>query len=196
MSEFSAGITAEPLMFKELKFLISYLKEKSITNKKEIYSKVVDDNIFQYKSPKSSLRRLNPLYKRYSFLSEELREVVLTGSLQDATLVTLFAVYKTNDLFAEFFNIVISEKFERRDYSFSDKDIYSFFIRIESEHTEVTKWKDYTKKKIVQVITKILKDSLVLNSSKSLQKCSITAGVKQLIVNESGKRFIDIIELK
>lgn len=196
MEVFSAGITAEPLMFKELKFLISYLKEKSITDKKEIYSKVVEDNIFQYKSPKSSLRRLNPLFKRYQFLNEELREVVLNGSLQDATLVTLFAVYKTNSLFAEFFDIVIAQKFERRDYSFSDKDIYSFFISIESEHTEVAKWKDYTKKKIVQVITKILKDSLLLNSSKSLQKCSVTTGVKQLILNESGKRFIDIIELK
>ena len=196
MEVFSAGITAEPLMFKELKFLISYLKDKTINSKKEIYSKVVEDNIFQYKSPKSSLRRLNPLYKRYSFLNDDLRDIILTGSFQDATVVALFAIYKTNDLFAEFFNTVIAEKFERRDYSFSDKDIYSFLISLESEHSEVTKWKDYTKKKIVQVITKILKDSLLLNTSKSLQKCSLTSTLKQLIVNEGGKRFIDIIELK
>jgi len=196
MEVFSAGITAEPLMFKELKFLISYLKDKTINSKKEIYSKVVEDNIFQYKSPKSSLRRLNPLYKRYSFLNDDLRDIILTGSFQDATVVALFAIYKTNDLFAEFFNTVIAEKFERRDYSFSDKDIYSFLISLESEHSEITKWKDYTKKKIVQVITKILKDSLLLNTSKSLQKCSLTSTLKQLIVNEGGKRFIDIIELK
>jgi len=196
METFSAGITAEPLIFKELKFLISYLKEKSINDKREVYAKVVEDNIFQYKSPKSSLRRLNPLYKRFSFLNEELREVVINGTLQDATIVTLFSVYKTNNLFTEFFDTVIAEKFNERDYSFSDKDIYSFFIKLETSHSEVTKWKDYTKKKIVQVISKILKDGLILNSSKLLQKCSISPSVKQLILTEGGKKFIDIIELK
>ncbi len=193
---FSAGITAEPLLFKELKFLISYLDEKNITEKKEIYKKVLEENIFQYKSPKSSLRRLNPLFKRYSVLSQELRKIVLNGNLQDAIIVSLFALYRTNPLFAEFFDLVITEKFKVRDFSFADKDIYTFFSRIEIEHHEVSEWKDYTKKKIVQVITKILKEAMILNSSKSLQKCSLTPDVKQLLINEGGNIFVDIIELK
>lgn len=191
----NASLTAEPLLHKEFKVLIEFVKENKLSTKEEIYKKVVTVNLFHYKSPKSTLRRLNPLYKRYACLSKELLNDILTSSLQDSLVVTLFSIYKTNKLFETIFNDVLKSKFESLDLSLHEKDIFSHLFKLETEYPEGLKWKDYTRKKIVQVVLRILFEANILTKAGILQRCTISGKTTEHIIKNGGKNFIEIIQL-
>ncbi|MCX8167031.1 MAG: DUF1819 family protein [Candidatus Micrarchaeota archaeon] len=163
--KYTATLTSDAFLYYELKQVLK-LKVQGISDE-QIRKKVMEENLFQYKSKRSLKRLLSSVMRRVKVLDDYLINMVVNDPMETGKLVNLYAIMKTSRLFYEFMNEVVREKFEYNDMVLEKKDVNSFF-RHKAEQSEiVAKWTDNTISKLKQVILKILTDAGVLESPKT-----------------------------
>nr|WP_307742513.1 DUF1819 family protein [Caldicellulosiruptor sp. DIB 104C] len=163
--KYTATLTSDAFLYYELKRVLK-LKVQGISDE-QIRKKVMEENLFQYKSKRSLRRLLSSVMRRVKVLDDYLINMVVNDPMETGKLVNLYAIMKTSRLFYEFMNEVVREKFEYNDMVLEKKDVNLFF-RHKAEQSEiVAKWTDNTISKLKQVILKILTDAGVLESPKT-----------------------------
>ncbi len=163
--KYTATLTSDAFLYYELKQVLK-LKVQGISDE-QIRKKVMEENLFQYKSKRSLKRLLSSVMRRVKVLDDYLINMVVNDPMETGKLVNLYAIMKTSRLFYEFMNEVVREKFEYNDMVLEKKDVNLFF-RHKAEQSEiVAKWTDNTISKLKQVILKILTDAGVLESPKT-----------------------------
>jgi bacteriophage exclusion system BrxA-like protein len=163
---YNGSLTAEQFLFHEIRILAKmYLEGKTIEEMIEI---VKAENLFQYPTERQISRMTRACYKRLVALNNEtLVKELVNAPVSIAKQINLYAMMRYNRVVWEFMILVIGEKYENQDFSFSKKDLNVFFTRLQEQDDDVASWSDKTVTKIKQVLTKILVEAEFLDSNKS-----------------------------
>jgi len=68
-----------------------------------------------------------------------------------------------NRLVREFMINLVGEKYRTQDFSFTRKDVNVFFSHLQEQNDDVASWSEGTIKKLIQVLTKCLVETEMLD---------------------------------
>lgn len=180
-TDYSSVMTGAAFMLYEFRQLV-LLKEQGDSDA-DIRKKVISENMFQYEKTSSIQRALPSILRRINAIDGTLRKMVLEESLECVKTINLYAIMKTDRLFFEFMNEIISEKLQRNDYTLEKKDLNLFFaIKAEQNHS-IDSWTESTIQKLKQVYRKILLETGLLKNRNSGE-------LNRLIVDEHIKSHL------
>ncbi|GAB6563738.1 DUF1819 family protein [Bacillus cereus group sp. Bc222] len=182
--EYSAALTGASFLLYELKQVLK-LKKQGLSDA-EIKKKVVEDNIFEYRTTSSLKRSLPSVIRRLNVIDDTLCDLLLESPLEVSKIINLYAIMKTDRLFFEFMKEVIQEKLEANNYLLEKKDLNIFFLSKTEQDEKVAKWTELTINKLKQVYIKLLLEAGLLRDKKSGE-------LNRLLIDEELKRhFISI----
>ncbi|WP_113675271.1 DUF1819 family protein [Vallitalea guaymasensis] len=160
---YTSSLTSEPFLYEETK-IVAELRLQGYSDK-EIRKKVVEDNIWGYKSIKQAKRLIPVVFRRMIFLDDNLTNILINGNEMDSKMVALYLVMKNNRLFSEFIQEVYITKASSNDGIITKTDIRIFFDKKRQQSKVVAGWKPYIFRKLVQVYINILfKSGLTCNT--------------------------------
>lgn len=159
-------ITREQFLFHEMKIVASLLKEGK--NNDQVLEEIVKDNLFQYPTESMIKNIASVCLKRFNVENrEEWIDIVANESSTVARQACLFLMMNSYRLVWEFMILVIGEKFQTKDLSFSKADLNSFFTRLQEQNDTVAAWSDSTITKCKQVLKKTLVEIGYLDNTRS-----------------------------
>lgn len=164
---YNAQISAGSILLKESREIAKLLIDQA--DETAWHRALVVDNILQKKSPSSALRmarlirnRLEPMDKAHWMLVLDRDRVVALQAL-------LLAAINHSQMLNDFIEEVVSEHYRTFKQNLTLSDWSNFLEVCESRDQEVAGWSEATKKKLRQVIIRILAEAGYLESSRSLQ---------------------------
>ena len=161
--EYKASITREQFMFYEMRTTAKLLMEG--LSDKEIISRIVAENLFQYPTERQIRSQTLACLKRLHGLNDDsLVEAIATQPSDTAKQVCLYAMMKYNRLVWDFMVTVIGEKYRNRDMSFSRRDLNVYFIRLQEQIDTVAAWSDSTVARTKLVLLRVLVENEYLDS--------------------------------
>lgn len=155
--EYSSAIKEFPLLFLETRRTAQLLCDGQ--NDDEIIELSVKNNIFQLEKERRRKDLPKKILKRLSSLDKNLIEVIANGRDENAKLIAMLAIIKTDRLFFEFMRDVYADKFISGQMEISDKDFITFLNCKIHESEKVAKWKQDNLEKIRSTYKKILYDA-------------------------------------
>lgn len=168
--------TGDQFLFFELKEVLKLKKEG--LDDKSIREKVKSENLFQYTSESSIARVLPPVIKRANLLDDQLINMVLEEDSETGKIINLYAMMKSNRLFFEFMEEVVSEKYRYGQLYIEKKDINEFFDRKIEQSEEVASWSESSIKKMKQVTMKVLYECGMVENIRS-------GDMKRIIISQN-----------
>ena len=187
---YRATLTGASFLFLEFKQVLS-LQTEGLSDS-EIKKKVLTENLFQYKVKESLKRSLPSIFRRSHVLDDDLKMLVLQESVETGRMINLYALMKTDQLFFDFMNEVIREKFEQNDYFLDKKDINLYFSSKIEQGTAIAEWKEQTVKKVKQVILRILAEAGIIKNKKTgeLQRIFMEDRLKRHLISLGDGDFV------
>lgn len=166
--KYNGGLTAEQFLFYEIRIVAKqYLDGKKV---EEIILNVQKENLFQFPTEREVSRMVRACYKRIVALNNMGLVYELSNAPIDiAKQINLYAIMRYNGLVREFMIGLIGEKFRQHDFSFTKKDINSFFSRLQEQNDSVAVWSEKTIAKLKQVLTKFLIETEMLSGFNSTE---------------------------
>lgn len=162
-TDYKASITREQFMFYEMRTTAKLLMEG--LSDKEIISRIVAENLFQYPTERQIRSQTLACLKRLHGLNDDsLVEAIATQPSDTAKQVCLYAMMKYNRLVWDFMVTVIGEKYRNRDMSFSRRDLNVYFIRLQEQIDTVAAWSDSTVARAKLVLLRVLVENEYLDS--------------------------------
>ena len=162
----SAQITRSPFLFYEMRTTAKLMQEG--LDDKEIISRIVTENMFQYPTEKTILQMAKDCVERLKGMGDDtLIEAVASKPSDTAKQICLYAMMKQYRLVWDFMITVIGEKYRLQDFSFGQMDINVFFMRLQEQDDYVARWSDNTVKKLRQILIRTLKENDYLDTIKS-----------------------------
>ena len=164
--KYNGGLTSEQFLFYEIRIAVRfYLEGKTVED--AIYL-IMRDNLFQYPTERKISKMTRVCYRRLDALANRtLVEELANAPAEIAKQINLYAMMRYNRLVWEFMTTVIGEKFRNQDFSFSRRDLNTFFTRLQEQNDDVASWSEQTVNKIKGVLVKALIEAGHLDSFKS-----------------------------
>lgn len=191
--QYSSSLTSEPFLYEETK-IIAKLKLSGFKDG-EIRTKVIEENLFNYRSIKQNKRIIPVILRRVIFLDDYSSDVLANGNEKDSKIVALYLVMKNNLLFYEFVKEVYAARIHSSDNVITKADIINFFEAKKKESSVVANWKPYVIAKLGQVYIRILYKSGLLKDAeeKRVMVADIRKELIDYIVGLGDKRIVDVI---
>lgn len=185
-----ATYTGDQFLFFELKEVLK-LKKEGLEDK-SIREKVKSENLFQYTSQSSITRVLPPVIKRANILDDTLSSMVLEEDSETGKIINLYAMMKSNRLFFEFMEEVVSEKYKYGQLYIEKKDINEFFDRKIEQNEEIASWSESSIKKMKQVTMKALYECGMVDNIKTgeMKKINIQQKFKDHLVSIWDEQYL------
>ena len=187
MNKYNANLTWEPFLWYEMR-IVSELLLQWLTYE-EIRYKVLNENLFQYKTLKSIPKRLSCIKRRLAKLDNYLLKKLSQWDNQEVKIISLYAIYNDSLLVYDFINEFIKEKIDLKQLEIRDSDIMSYFNLKSKEHVEMNNWSENTMKKIRQILKNILSWAWIIDRKK-IQAVIINFDLKQYILEHWVKNFL------
>ncbi|MDP9739383.1 UNVERIFIED_ORG: hypothetical protein QFZ59_001213 [Bacillus sp. B2I3] len=182
--EYSSSLNGASFLLFELKQVLK-LKQIGLTFK-EIRHKVKEENLFQFNNKGRINRALPSVIRRAEVIDNTLSTLFIEGSVEMSKVINLYAIMKTDLLFYEFMNEVISEKLQNGDYIIEKKDINLFFAAKSEQSDKIESWSDINIEKLKRAFMQVLFESGMLRDRRSKE-------LNRLIIDESIKHHISRI---
>lgn len=160
---YNGSLTAEQFLFYEIRIAARfYLDGIAI---EEAVAEIKRGNLFQYPTERQVSRLARACYKRLDALENKqlIRELAVAPS-EIAKQINLYAMMRYNRLVWEFMIQVIGEKYRSQDFSFSRKDINTFFTQLQAQDDTVSAWSENTISKIKSVLMRVLTETGYLDN--------------------------------
>lgn len=165
-----------------------YIKSNDWANVRE---EILSTNLFQARTSNSLERICREVLSRLKLLSPEQLKIIQDGSRQEQLQILWIAVCKRYSFIRDFAVEVIREKFLLMDYSLTKEDYTIFFDTKAEWHGELEKLKDSTKKKLKQVLFRILREAEITSEMNIILPAILTQRVaRALFPDKSGKSGI------
>lgn len=163
---YNGALTAEQFLFFETRIVARKILKGEILD--EIISSVIEDNLFQFPTEREVSRMVRACYKRIISLDNNgLVYELANAPIETAKQINLYAIMRYNVLVYEFMTELVGEKFKQQDFTFTKKDINSFFSTLREQNDSMAAWSDKTIAKLKQVLTKCLIEVEILNDYRS-----------------------------
>lgn len=152
----------------------------------QVRQEILKNNRFQSRTSTALDRVCREVLSRLKLLSPEQIKILQDGSRQEQLQILWVAVCKRYRFIRDFAVEVIREKFLLMDYSLSEEDYTIFFDTKAEWHEELGKLKDSTKKKLKQVLFRILREAEITSEMNIILPSILTKRVaKSLFPGES-----------
>lgn len=160
------SLTREHFLFHEMR-TVAKLMIQNLTEE-EIINKIIEENLFQYPTEKSLKTIARSCLRRLNSMGDfSLVKAIAIEPSNVSKQICLYAMMKHNRLVWDFMLTVIAEKYRTQDFSFANKDLNMFFIRLQEQDEGVASWSSATIDKIKSVLKKVLVENEYLDNSKS-----------------------------
>ncbi len=164
VSLYSASFTTGPLLTDETEAIINFLEE----HPGDDFSPILEsDKYLKVNSQAARKRRLREILNRIQSIPQEYWDFYLRLTPKDEKNMFMYYVcMKYYPLVRDFHLDVILSKWRLLDVSYSKDEVLRFLTRASMQHPEVDEWKESTRKKVVQVLTLMLKETGIISNNK------------------------------
>lgn len=163
---YSADISAGSLLLRESREVARLLLSGG--DSAAWYQALVVDNVLQKRSPSSARRMARLIRKRLGLMDSGLWRLVAEGSKEVATQALMAATVKDSRLLADFMTKVVAEHLKTFKYQLALNDWKRFLEDCEHRDPSVAKWSESTRKKVGQVVIRILSEAGYLDNTRSM----------------------------
>lgn len=188
--KYSSGLNGASFLMFELKQVIN-LKIQGFTPK-EIRQKVVEENIFQFENKGRINRSLPSIMRRANAIDMDLAIMMNEATIETSKIINLYAIMKTDLLFFEFMEKVISEKFRSNNYFLEKKDVNLFFEEKAEQNETVASWSNSNLEKLKRSYMQVLYESGILQDRKGTQinRIYIDDNIKKILIHIGDHRYV------
>lgn len=188
---YSARMTGDMLLKKEMEYVLrEKLQGKSI---EQIKRTIIEENVFQYRTKETLNRVLRTIFDRIQYIDDELAYVFLHGVRQDVYAILLYSFLMANRLPREFVMEVVRYHYINQKRVITDGVINAFFERKEEESEDVRNWNIATKKKVRQVLLRILVECQLLKKEEQEWRITpilISQRLRELVKKDDTKHLL------
>ena len=154
----------------------AYINESNLILKKYLENKdwretekySIENNILQTNTLSSSKRIFREISLRLKSLSQQEQEFFIRSNYLDQSILIWISICRTYKFIGDFSSIIISEKFNSYQLEIEYSDFNYFFEKQQVFHEELRTLKDSTRKKLRQVIFRIMKDLNMLSQTNEI----------------------------
>lgn len=125
------------------------------------------ENILQ-KSPTTALRQAQLIRNRLKTIAEEGWQLIVDGNSELASQILFIAALRHSRLLADFLRDVYHQDLRRMAKSITPRQWEDFLSDCENRDNQVADWAVSTRKKLFQVIVRILVEAKYLDSSRTM----------------------------
>lgn len=160
---YKGAITREQWLFREIR-LVAQLRLDEGLSDKELVSRVVEQNLFQYPTERELKSIARALCRRLTALSDDperrarLARLIAHGTVDQARQTNLYAIACDYRVMWEFMTVVVASKRRQLDAHLPKREIVSFLEGLRAQDEKVAGWSDATLNKIRQVFVKCLEE--------------------------------------
>lgn len=165
MMNYSAGMVSQVFAFVEAKKLADLIS-KGLT-KSEAWEKVESENLFQLRNENRLRRTFNYVYTRLESLPEEIVKLLPVLDTENAKVLVLISIMKTDLLFFEFVYEVYRGKLIVGERTIENRDVNTFFDEKASQSDIVSGWSEAGVQKLKNCYLKNLADAGLMESTKT-----------------------------
>jgi len=162
---YSAGMVSQVFAFVEAKKLADLLGKG--LSKDEAWEKVESENLFQLRNETRLRRTFNYVYTRLLALPDELVKLLPVLDAENAKVLVLISIMKTDLLFFEFVHEVYRGKIIIGEKSIENRDMNDFFDEKASQSDIVSSWSETGVQKLKNCYLRNLADAGLLESTKT-----------------------------
>lgn len=166
MGIYNAQISAGSLMLQESRRVARLLV--SGPTEVEWLRAIKDENILQKNTPSTALRQARLIRNRLLTLNAEAWELIAESEQEVATQLLLAAAVKHSRLLADFMQDIYAQQLRRLEHELSPHLWDGFLTECIHRDDQVAEWTSSTKKKLFEVIIRILTEAKYLDSSRRL----------------------------
>ena len=172
--DYKGSLTREQFLFYEIRVVAKLINEGC--SRQEATDRIISDNLFQFPTERMIASIAGTCFNRLEALnSSALVNELADANVEEAKLVNLYAMMRTNKIVWDFMITVIGEKYRTQDLSFNQSDLNLFMMRLQEQNDDVASWSDSTIGKIKQVLRRSLIEAGYLDSLKSTTLNSVLA---------------------
>ncbi|MBA4538494.1 DUF1819 family protein [Bacillus aquiflavi] len=188
--EYSSSLNGASSLLFELKQVVK-LKRMGLTSP-EIRAKVIEENLFQFENMGRINRTLPSIMRRLEVIDPVLTDLMLEGSIEMSKVINLYAIMKTDLLFFEFMNEVISEKFRHNDYLIEKKDMNVFFTAKAEQSEKVASWSAINTEKLKRAYMQVLYESGILKERRGneLDRLIIDQQLREHLIHIGDAQYV------
>ena len=154
----------------------AYINESNLILKKYLENKdwretekySIENNILQTNTLSSSKRIFREISLRLKSLSQQEQEFFIRSNYVDQSILMWISICRTYKFIGDFASMIISEKFSSYQLEIEYSDFNYFFEKQQVLHEELGTLKDSTRKKLRQVIFRIMKDLNIISKDKEI----------------------------
>ncbi len=145
---------------------------------------ILKGNILQKRSPETARRQGRLIQKRLSLMKPSLWEMIADSHADLSTQAVMAAAVKHSRLVGDFMGSVIRPHWQTFQKSISDTDWNHFLSDCAQLDPRVEAWSENTRKKLKQVVFRILAESGYLSDTKNrvLQPVSIEPELRKYLI--------------
>lgn len=136
---------------------------------KEAANVAIEENSFQLTSSASTRRVFSEVRQRLETLTPETLEAFHDSYTNDRRAILLIAICKCYSFIFEFIRSTLADKVTVFDYGLSQADFDAYWNASALEHPELEEITDSTRKKIRQVVFRLLTEAGLLTETKDPQ---------------------------
>ncbi|MBO7131879.1 DUF1819 family protein [Candidatus Saccharibacteria bacterium] len=155
--EYSASLTAEPLLYSETKTLAELLLQGEPLE--SIKQRNLQENLIMHKRTGSLKRVTTPIIRRLKAMSDDILQAFLESDDYNAKIILLYIICNTDRLVRDFITSIYGDKVLIRSDKIVKADIEQYFESVYSESDKLLNCSDQTKAKLKQTLMKILADA-------------------------------------
>lgn len=187
---YSSSLNGASFLLFELKQVLK-LKHIGLSTQ-EIRGRVKEENLFQFNNLGRINRALPSVIKRANVIDSTLTNLILNGPVEVGKVLNLYAIMKTDVLFYEFMEEVISVKLRNSDYLIEKKDVNIFFISKSEQSEQVSNWSEINIQKLKRAYMQVLFECGILKSrhGKEMNRLLIDEQIKIHLSHNGDDRYI------
>ena len=163
--KYSAGMVSQLFAFVETKKLADLLVKGM--SKEEAWQHVERENLFQLQNPTRLKKTFNYIFKRLQSLPDELLRILPSLDAENAKILVLIGIMKTDLLFFEFVYEVYRGKIILGEKTIENRALNEFFDDKASQSELVAGWSEEGVQKLKQCYIKNLVDAGLLTDTKT-----------------------------
>jgi len=186
---YNGDIVAGSLLINESRIIARLLLRK--LDEEGWHQAIVVDNLLQKRSPVAAKRQARLIKKRLILMKPDLWEIVHRGNNEVSIQALLAAAIKHSRLLGDFLSQVVHEHWRTFKPKINVKDWKYFFETCSQADSQMLEWTESTRKKLKQIVFRILAESNYINNTRSgqLQSVTMLPEIKKYLTDNS-ERYV------